>query len=216
MHYNQINSSRNLAETSKRIFKMAEELFMRYGIRSITMDEIARKLGISKKTLYQYVENKADLINKVVEQHMLDEMEAVKKIQAMAQDAVHEMILSASHATQQLRQLSPTTVYDLKKYYPESWEMVEKLHHESMYEVIKANLERGITQGVYRENINPEIIARFHTNQMALIVDEDIFSLKNYNRQNLLEQFLGYHMHGISSSKGIELFKKHVDKELIN
>lgn len=202
-----------MTETTQRIFKKADELFMRYGIRSITMDEIARKLGISKKTLYQYVDNKADLINKVIQQHMEEELKAVKKMQIEAKDAIHEMILSARHATEQLRDLSPTTVYDLKKYYPQSWEIVEKLHHEHMYEVIKTNLEKGIDEGVYRSNLHPEIIARFHTNQMSLIVDEDIFSLKNYNRENLMKQFLSYHIHGIASPKGIELLKKHTGHE---
>ena len=182
---------------------------MRYGIRSITMDEIARRLGISKKTLYQYVENKADLINKVVQQHLQNDMEMCIGIQSTAEDAIHEMILSARHATTQLRELSPTTVYDLKKYYPECWQLIEKMHNEGMYELLKDNLERGIQQGVYRADINTEIIARFHTNQMTLLVDEDIFPLKTYNRQNLMEQFLSYHIHGIASTKGVELYKKH-------
>ena len=199
-----------MAATAARIFTKADELFMRYGIRSITMDEIANRLGISKKTLYQYVDNKADLINKVIQQHLSEELTAIKKIQDEAEDAIHEMILSARHSTQQLRELSPTTVYDLKKYYPASWQLIEDMHHGGVYEVLKLNLERGIEQGVYRADINPKIIARFHVNQMALIVDEAIFPLREYNRQNLMEQFLSYHIHGIASAKGLELYEKHM------
>ncbi|MFK7933343.1 MAG: TetR/AcrR family transcriptional regulator [Saprospiraceae bacterium] len=201
-----------MSKTAERIFKKSDELFMRYGIRSITMDEIARRLGISKKTLYQYVENKADLIKKVVQQHMQEDMATCLDIQSKAEDAIHEMILSARHATEQLRELSPTIVHDLKKYYPQCWELIEQMHNEGMYEIIKENLERGIQQGVYRSEINTEIIARFHTSQMTLLVDEDIFPLKKYNRQNLMEQFMSYHIHGIASPKGIELYKKHTQQ----
>lgn len=198
-------------DIEQQIFKKSSDLFLRYGIRSITMDEVARELGMSKKTLYQYVENKADLINKVVLQFMTDEMATIVEIHNNAEDAIHEMILNARHATQHLRKLRPTTVYDLKKYYRKSWELIEQMHYKNMHEVIKANLEKGIAEGVYRANINPLIIARFHVNQTSVIVDEDIFPLKDFNKEELLEEFVHYHIRGIASEKGLQLLEKHIN-----
>ncbi|MEL7020406.1 MAG: TetR/AcrR family transcriptional regulator [Bacteroidota bacterium] len=202
-----------MSDTAERIFQKADELFMRYGIRSITMDEIAQRLGISKKTLYQYVENKADLIEKVVQQHLAAECKARQHIQTEAEDAIHEMILEARHAAGQLREMSPTIVHDLKKYYPKCWKLIEQMHNGDMRAIIAANLQKGIEQGLYRADIQPEMVAVLQTNQMIMLMDEDIFPLKTHNRSTLLGQFLSYHIHGIASPKGIALYKKHIEKE---
>ena len=118
-------------ELKQRILHRAEDLFLRYGIKSVTMDDIARELGISKKTLYQFVENKTDLIQQIFRQKIEGEIKLIAEIRATAQDAIDEMMKIARHAIDELRKLTPTIVYDLQKYYHGTWKMMESLHQNT-------------------------------------------------------------------------------------
>ena len=113
---------------------------MRYGIKSVSMDDIAKQLGISKKTLYQYVDNKSDLITKVMEFHIETEQKAIAEIHDVAKDPIHEMLLIARFVSRLLREMNPATVYDLQKYYADSWQIMQKLQNEHIYGIIKENL----------------------------------------------------------------------------
>ena len=196
--------SRLYMETLEKILSRSEVLFLRYGIRSITMDDIARELGISKKTLYQFVDNKAELIQKVLLQFIEDEQRTIREITQQSSNAIEEMLNIGRYITQVLRRLTPTTLFDLQKYYPESWQMVYMLNQEYIYNVIKSNLERGIQQGFYRPNLHIDIISRLYVGKTNYLIDEDIFPLREYDRGELYREFILYHIHGILSEKGRE------------
>jgi len=199
-------------DTATQIFKKAEELFMRYGLKSVTMDDIARQLGMSKKTLYQYVENKTDLITKTIVAQIEEEKAMMLDARENSNDAIEEMLKIARYAIQQLRKLSPTLVYDLQKYYQHIWQLVHKLHREHGQQMITENIERGKIQGVYRPDVNADILAKMYVMGTFAVVDEELFPLKNYNKENLFIEFIKYHIHGIASEKGLELYKKHIQK----
>lgn len=199
-------------DTATQIFQQAEDLFMRYGLKSVTMDDIARKLGMSKKTLYQYVENKQDLIAKTIVASIEEEKIMMAAARATSEDSIEEMLKIARFAIQQLRKLSPTLVYDLQKYYRNIWQLVHKLHREHGQQIIKENIERGKAQGIYRSDVNADILAKMYVMGTFAVVDEELFPLKNYNKEKLFIEFIKYHIHGIASEKGLELYKKHIDK----
>lgn len=182
---------------------------MKYGFKSVTMDDIARELGISKKTLYQYVDNKADLIQQLVAEFVGAEQSLISCIQVEAEDAIQEMLQVGRHIIRMLRQIPPTTLFDMQKYYKESWNIVSEYHQQHVYLAIKSNLERGIQQGVYRANINPDIIAKLYVGKAPVIVNDELFPSNEYNREQLFREFFNYHIHGIASEKGLELLKKH-------
>ena len=191
------------------ILDKVQELFMKYGLKSVSMDDISRKLGISKKTLYQCVANKRDLIKEVFQKHIEEEEAAIDKIVANSKDAVDEMIEIARFVTALLREVSPTTLYDMQKYYGDIWGMMEALHQDHIYSVIKTNLDRGISEGLYRKDLNTDIIAKLYVGKTLLIVDEDVFPLKDYNKENLYLEYVHYHLHGIALPKGLKLFEKY-------
>lgn len=197
------------AKAKSDFIVFATDLFMKYGIRSVTMDDIARRFGISKKTVYQYVENKEDLLTKIVDSHIVEEKRSINAITKQSVNAIDEMVKIGRHINQQLREVSPTTLYDLQKYYRSIWNKMEKLEHEFIFEVIKKNLTRGIKEGLYRENIGVEIIAKLYVGKTSLIVDEDMFPLKENNREQLFTEFITYHIYGIASKKGIKIFEKY-------
>ena len=196
------------AEAQQSILSLCRDLFMRYGIKSITMDDIARKLGVSKKTLYQYVENKEDLIQQVVYQHTLEEKEAIEQIGLKANNAVEEIYLIAKYVVGLLRQVSPTTMYDLQKYYRNIWDMIEALHQQFVLTIIKANLERGIKEELYRQDLDVDVIAQLYVGNTSMITNEDFFPLKDYARDRIFTEFIKYHIRGIASSKGLKTLKK--------
>ena len=185
---------------------------MRYGIRSITMDDIARELGISKKTLYQYVENKSDLIEHIFQDRISCEKEIMEKIREESVDAVDEMLQVGRYFTRELRQISPTVMYDLQKYYRSTWKEMKTLHRQYVYQLIRENMERGIEQGLYREDMDPDIIAKLYVGKTFQIVDEELFPLQQYDLKKLFEEFISYHMHGIASTKGLERMRLHKEK----
>ncbi len=197
-------------ESQQNIFEKVEELFFKFGIKSITMDDISREMGISKKTLYQFVENKADLIEKTVLQFIETEKVEIKSVHKAANDPIEELLLIAKLGLRHVRKLRPTTVYDLKKYYRDSWSLIETFHHSYFYECIKTNLEEGIKKGVYRKDVNPEVIAKIYGLASFSLVDENIFPLKDFNKESLFHQYIFYHIHGIASEKGIQLLNKHL------
>lgn len=197
----------------KEIFQKVNDLFMKYGIKSVTMDDIARSLGISKKTLYLHVDNKADLIEKSFRQHLLKEIEDINEIRKTSIDPIDEMLNIARYVVRLLKQLNPSTVYDLQKYYGDSWKLMESLHQDHIYGIIKENISKGVELGIYRENLNPDIIAKFYVGKSLILVDESIFPVMEYNREKLFIEFMNYHIHGIASLKGLKLLEKHWNNE---
>lgn len=199
-------------DIKQQIITKARALFMRYGIKSVTMDDIARDLGISKKTLYQYVDNKTDLIEQIFLQKIEDEKQAMADILLEATDAIDEILKIARFVIRELRMLSPTTVYDLQKYYRNTWKEMEALHQRFVYTLIRENMERGMKQGIYRQEMNPDIVAKLYVGKTTLVVDEVLFPIGQYNMELLFKEYILYHIHGIASPKGLQLLEDHLSQ----
>jgi len=196
-------------KVSNKIFSKAEEMFMRYGAKSITMDDISKSLGISKKTLYQYVENKVDLINKVITFYVKRENEVMSEIQKKATDAIEEIYMISKHVETHLKVLQPVAMYDLKKYYNAQWELMHALHDEFIYNVIKENLEKGIKEGWYRDDLNIDIIAKLYVSRIDTFIDPKVFPFEKYNRVELHHEFIKYHLNATVSPIGKEKMKEY-------
>jgi AcrR family transcriptional regulator len=195
-------------EKKEKILQEAQTLFLKYGVRSVSMDDISSRLGISKKTLYHFIDNKRDLIKEVVSQHIMKEEEELSTICQVSTDAIEEMMNIAKHVIELLRNMQPTLMYDLKKYYKESWHLLESLHMQFVGKCIKSNIERGIKEGLYRREINPDIIARIYVGKSLLVTDEELFPSQKYEKKDLFTEFIFYHMNGIASEKGLARLKQ--------
>lgn len=176
---------------------------MTYGVKSISMDDIARSIGISKKTIYQYYQNKKDLIKHVVEHHIKDEQAMVDSILENAMDAVEELVTIARFNIQMLKATKPTVIFDLKKYYQESWELLEDFQHGYIEQTITQNLEKGIKAKLYRQDINASIIAKIYSGNLSHIADDMAFPPSEYKREELYKEFIKLHLFGISTPKGL-------------
>ena len=103
-------------ETKERIINAASELFFKYGTKSITMDDIAREIGVSKKTIYQFFKDKNELVSEVAEAYNAQELKDLEVIEQEAHDVIDEMVRLSHHIRQKLNSLNPSLLYDLEKY----------------------------------------------------------------------------------------------------
>lgn len=195
----------------QQVLEKSGELFMRYGIRSVSMDDIARTLGISKKTLYQLVDNKADLIRRIYTEQMQCEESEMVAIRQRATDAIDEILQVGLYVIRELRLISPTTVYDMKKYYADIYREVEQTHASFLYEFIHTNLEHGMKQGLYRSNLNPDIVTKLFVGKSTLVGDDAHFPSDTYSLEELFKQHLKYHIYGVASPQGQALLHKHLE-----
>ena len=191
------------------ILQKVQEMFLRLGIKSVSMDDICRELGISKKTLYQIIPNKKTLIRQVIENYLSAEHDKIQKIKEKSQDPVHELVLIASHVMRMIRKVCPTTTYDLRKYYRENWRQLDQTRNRMIHNDIKRNLEHGIKEGIYREDIDPDLISILYTRMATYIVDEKILDVEQPGNLELYNQFIKYHIRGIATSRGILLLNKY-------
>lgn len=194
-------------EQQEKWLKRVEDLFLRYGIKSISMDDVARELGISKKTLYQFVDSKDDLVNKMLERHINEEKNQCDRLFHVAGNAVEEMFLVIDSNAQQLQQMKANIVYDLQKYHRDAWEMIRDFQRSFLYGIVRKNLERGITEGLYRPDFNVDIVAKMHIALSFQMFDEDMFPQNTYPKTTLFREFLLHYLYGIVSDKGLLLLK---------
>lgn len=196
-----------MANQKQTLIQRAGELFMRLGIRSVTMDEIASCMGMSKKTLYKHVENKDDLINQFILTKLEEDLHKFERIKEETTDAIQEMLAIAQHVVETLRKVSPAVMHDLQKYHKESWREMEAYRNKHIYTQIKDNIERGQREGVYRTDFEIDIITRIYVGMTSLLVFDDIFPNEAYAKDKIADEFIRYHIHGIASAKGEELYK---------
>lgn len=202
-------------DQKEKILSAAESLFLRYGVKSVSMDDLSKKLGISKKTLYRFIENKKDLIYQVVKQHIQQEENTIKEITKKSGDAVEEMMGIAQYVIMILQQMQPSLLYDLKKYYQDSWHLFETLHLSFVESCIRKNIHRGIREGYYRKQIDPEIISKIYVSRSLLVADEQLFPSTLFGKEDLFKEYIIYHIHGIASKKGLERLNQ-LSKEYIS
>ena len=186
----------------------ARDFFMEYGIKSVSMDDLSSKLGISKKTLYKEVDNKEDLVMKVIENHIEIQNQEIEDILSQEKGAIEEMLMFARYIIHLLKNLKPGVTYDLQKYYPTAWKKIEVLHQQTIDKIILKNIKKGIKEGVYRKNVNPEIISKLYLAQAIQISEEKLFPLKEFRMENLLREFIAYHFYGIASLEGFKRLEK--------
>ncbi len=176
--------------------------FMMYGIRSVSMDDLANKLGMSKKTLYQHFSNKKDLVLQSLTRHIKLRENLIHEISRTATDAIDEMSQIAESTVIQFRQIKPTLTHDLQKYYRDIWETVVLGHSNFIQKCIEANIVKGLEEGYYRPGTDADIVSKLYVAASLSLVDENYFSLHLYQRETLIRQFILYHLHGILSEKG--------------
>lgn len=183
-------------------------MFLTYGFKSVTMDDIATNLGISKKTIYQHFDNKTKLVEATT-LYMFDIIsEGIDCICELEKNPIEELYDIKNFVMEHLKNEKSSPQYQLQKYYPKIFSTLKSKQFEVMQSCVTANLKRGVQEGLYRENINIDFIARLYFNSMVALKDQDLFPLTNFSMNMLVENYLEYHLRGICRDKGIEVLNK--------
>lgn len=196
-------------EIKARIQSKAEDLFMRYGIRSVSMDDIATQLGMSKKTLYQYFEDKNKLVDVIVAAQLkTGECECSLSFQK-SRDAIEEIFFTMEHIAHQFSNMNPVVLYDLEKFHPTSFEKFMKHKNEFLFEAVRKNLERGKAEGLYRPEVNTDIIARLRLESIMIAFNISVFPPTVYHLVRVTQEILDHYLYGLATLKGHKLILKY-------
>lgn len=195
-----------------RIIESALNLFMREGVKTVNMDDISSFMGISKKTLYQYVNNKADLVEKAFRLYQSRILGMISNIQEKNENAIDELFKIDEKLCLMLKNRPPRLINNLKKYYPNVWEILDEIKKKHLFTCITENMDRGKEQGLYRNDVNSNIIAKLMMNTVDALVNDATFPLTQYDFKSLLKENRIYHIRGIATNKGI----KYLEQKLKN
>ena len=193
----------------ERILSKTADLFMRYGIRSITMDEIAANLGISKKTIYQFFTDKEALVYAVIEQEIgKNEIECANfRIDAL--DAIHEIFSAVENLDELLRYTNPLFLYDLEKHHPRAYQKIRDFKYQFLYAATTENLRRGTEEGLYRPDFNHDIVAKNRIESAFLVFNPDVFPQGKYSISEVNFELALLFLRGVVTDTGKQLIEKY-------
>lgn len=194
---------------STKIIEKARYLFNQIGVRNTTMDDLARELGISKKTLYKEIDNKADLVRICVLSDLKAMENKIKDISAKYDNAIEEMLVINEEIIDDIKVYHPSVLHDLMKFYPECCEMIETHKSSFAHQSIANNLAKGIKQGFYREDIRIELVTLFQINLSMLPLEQKVML---YDTKDMFFEILKFYIHAITTPKGIKEFYELINK----
>ncbi len=197
-----------MAEVKEHILNTALRLFTSYGIRSITMDDIAKEISISKKTIYQNFKDKDEIVYLCTKQTLEQERTAMLDIQQQSETAIDELLLITDFLRDHMWRINPSAMYDIKKYYYDAWTLYLDFKENVFIESVKSNLLRGMTEGFFRKSLNADILSILRVEQMQLTFDESIFPRNKFSFQEIQLQIFDLFIQGILTPKGREVFQK--------
>jgi TetR/AcrR family transcriptional regulator, cholesterol catabolism regulator len=195
-------------EVKIKILNGAEALFLKYGFKSITMDDIARELGISKKTLYQFFEDKISLVDQTVLRHIEHEENACFEMCKNIKNPLEYMLLITDSFSDIKKQINQTILFDLKKYFKETWDKLNQFRIEFIFNQVLDNLKQGKEQGYYHEDLNEVLTARFYIHLVDYMINPDNVSPSEFDFKTIHNEMMRYHLRSICTEKGIKYLHK--------
>ena len=192
-----------------RIVEGCEELFLTAGIKGVTMDDIARHLGMSKKTIYQFFKDKDELVMALVKKKLLDDKCQMDEIIGKSANVIEEMINMMKYSEEILSRINLAVIHDMQKYHPEAWREFYKFKNEVLVQTLEHLLSKGIKQGYIRPDIDVKIMAKMRVNQVELGFNAKVFPTPEFNlwivQQQMMEQF----NFGVCTLKGYKLLNQY-------
>lgn len=190
-----------------RIIEKASHLFFRFGIRGVSMDDISRELGISKKTLYIHFENKNAIVEELIRELIEQQKGKMKEAKLKAGNAVEEIMISMNSVYELLMKVNNVFFLELKRYFPEIWQKVEYFKCEESRQQIMKNMERGIKEKLFRKDIDKELLATIRQQQLDSIFNENNQDLQLHK---LLLTYSALYLFGISTPEGYKVVEENI------
>lgn len=192
-----------------RILLKARDLMFQTGLRQVTMDDLATQLGISKKTIYQYFKDKDDLVKAVVGFELKSHQLMCQNCESNADNAVHEMFLTMETMKEMAKTMNPGTLMELEKYFPSAFDIIKKHKEEFFLSLIKQNIDKGIAQGFYRDDLNVAIISKYRLETIFIPFNLNAFPLSKFDPTTVHVQLMEHFVYGLMTVKGYELMQQY-------
>ena len=196
-------------EIKDRILNRAQQLFMRNGIKSVSMDDIAADMGMSKKTLYKWFENKDQIVLAGITRHLDGVQCDCALVAGKAANAVEEMLLLSKWADEQFADVHPSIFNDMKKYHPTAWELFKSHKNTFILAQITQNLRRGMAEGLFRADLDVEVLARLNLAQIELAFDSELYPTAQFGPVRVNRVFDEHFLLGVATLKGHKLINQY-------
>jgi hypothetical protein len=197
---------------AQSILEQVGKLYHRYGIKSVTMDDVASHLGISKKTIYEFFSDKEDLVMQVLLFKHDNSCGFLTGLEDRKLNAIEELFEVYKMINAMLQEFNPSMEYDVRKYYPSLFLNIREIRRKRMYESVYGNLNKGKKEGLYRKDLNARIIAKLHVFRTESLFDNDMFTQEELTSIKMFHEIFIYHLQGILSHEGRSFFEINFDK----
>ncbi|MBP5999966.1 MAG: TetR/AcrR family transcriptional regulator [Sediminibacterium sp.] len=192
-----------------RILLKAKELMFQNGLRQVTMDDLATQLGISKKTIYQYYKDKDDLVKAVVSFELKNHQLMCQNCESNADNAVHEMFLTMETMKEMAKTMNPGTLMELEKYFPSAFDVIKKHKEEFFLSLIKENINKGIEQGFYRNDLEVDVLSKFRLETIFIPHNLNLYPISKFDPIKVHTQLMEHFVYGLMTVKGYEVMQQY-------
>jgi AcrR family transcriptional regulator len=196
-------------DNKEKILIGAEELFLKFGVRSVSMDDIARHLSVSKKTLYQHFADKDELVTMMADRHMKQDKKSFEVITKQSKNAIDELVKISEFMKRHLHEMNPSLLFDLQKFHTKAWNVWLDYRDNYVMKSVVRNLKQGIEEGYFRPDINPEILAMLRIEGLELGFDVRKFPSGKFNLTEVQLQVFDHFIYGLLIDKGRRLYEKY-------
>lgn len=193
----------------EQITQKAAALFTQFSVRSITMDEIAGSMGISKKTLYTWFTDKNELVEMVYATPLQQLEQDCLKVIRGASNAIQEVFLIWRSVKGTISLMNETLLHDLQKYHHAAFERYITFKKGFLFQLLLNNIKRGQTEQLYRSQIIPELIAGFQVSVTGINTKQEINHHQLWPQATINEQLVLHYLYGLATTKGVRLIEKY-------
>jgi AcrR family transcriptional regulator len=199
-------------DQAERIRQKAHDLFMQYGLRSVSMDDIASALGMSKKTIYQYYADKDELVDAVISAKISRTTECCTLDHQRAENAVHEIFLAMDMMVETFRVMNPGLMFDMQKYHPHAFEKFLSHKNQFLFQVVKSNIERGIREALYRPELPVDLISRYRVESILIPFLPIMNEKSSYSLMDVHQEIALHFVYGLVTPKGYQLIQQYIEQ----
>lgn len=203
-------------EKIERILAESLKLFKKNGIRSVSMDDVAKELGMSKKTIYQYVENKQDLVEMVLNYMLEKESTACIDGDIESMNAIDFLLAVSRNVSKQMKDLNPINAFELQKYYPAIFREFVIKKRDHVFLQVKQNFAQGIAEGIYRNDLDIDLVARLYIQKLIDVHDPEFLSSVNFGFEKVFQVMFDNHIRGIANAIGLAHYEKQINTQNTN
>lgn len=197
----------------ERILLAAEQLFWKYGVRSVTMEDIAKQLGISKKTIYQHFTDKEDILYQVIQEKVDADITEIHCMATETTNPIEELMMVLEMMRKNQHEVSPNLLIDIKRHYPQAFALFRQHVDQHLMTSILENIQKGMAQGLYRSDVNPAILARLRVEQIELAFNNDFFPTNQYSMLDIQRELIHHFVRGMLTEQGFAIYNQYLNRE---